>query len=565
MMQSLAGIDPVVACGNDVSFDSSERLATVVSFALSLNPVAAERFQSAMAFGGTVKSSWRGEFSERLNAEGERVQPEGRMSARREIFISPKHLDSVPTRRGEDASPCHDVNASKDFPKDAVTLSAVSESPPLDCMPLEQAERMPAESAPLESYPMPGTPSGKAVSVKRLDVSSDCICEAETGGVVMDCAVEEKPPEVKDSIVGTLIFPERSESHGQFKVGSNRILLENVEPADVAKSVLPEKAVLVERGDPIASKDMDGVSLWRRRDATHGQDAVAQSTESKEIQSGQLVSTFVSVSKDMPVEHNVEAGKGAPNELRNVVGNDTRETEVIITEVGRAVSPKPTKVNDSDVGALISPKRSESFVQFNVDGERVLPENVKAADVFNRVLPGKAVLVGRDGGIALQNQEGMPVRRQGDALPYQNIGKVYEMPSDGNEPVQVIAPAPLPIELPASVAQQQSAAAVATHDVVKMFVAAAEAVADAILVSSGFENGEGRILVRLQPEVLGGSEVQIIAKGGTLTVIVNPASQDVQTIVEANRTQFEQHLAEKVHSWRVAVTVRRGEKTNERV
>ena len=565
MMQSLAGIDPVFACGNDVSFDSSERLATVVSFASSPNPVAAERFQLAMAFGGTVKSSWRGEFSERLNAEGERVLPEGRMSARREIFISPKHPDSVPTRRGEDASPCHDVNAAKDFPKDAVTLSAVSENLPLDRTPLEQAERMPAESAPLESYPMPGAPSGKAVSVKRSDVSSDCIRETETGGVAMDCAVEEKPPEVKGSVIGTLKSPERSESHGQFKVGSNRILLENVEPADVAKSVLPEKAVLVERDVPIASKDMYGVSLWRRGDATHGQDAVAQSTESKEVQSGQLVSTFVSVSKDMPVEHDVEAGKGAPNELRNVVGNDTRKTEVIITEVGRAVSPKPTKVNDSDVGALIFPKRSESQVQFNAGSEHVLPENVKSADVFNRVLPGKAVLVGRDGGIALQNQEGMPVRRQGDAPFYQNIGKVYEMPSDGNEPVQVIAPAPLPIELPASVAQQQAAAAVATHDVVKMFVAAVEAVADAILVSSGFENGEGRILVRLQPEVLGGSEVQITAKGGTLTVIVNPASQDVQTIVEANRTQFEQHLAEKVHSWRVAVAVRRGEKTNERV
>jgi hypothetical protein len=417
MMQSLAGIDPVFACGNDVSFDSSERLATVVSFASSPNPVAAERFQLAMAFGGTVKSSWRGEFSERLNAEGERVQPEGRMSARREIFISLKHLDSVPTRRGEDASPCHDVNASKDFPKDAVTLSAVSESLPLDRMPLEQAERMPAESAPLESYPMPGAPSEKVVSVKRLDVSSDCICETETGGVVMDCAVEEKPPEVKDRVVG----------------------------------------------------------------------------------------------------------------------------------------------------AFISPERSESQVQFNAGSEHVLPENVKPADVFNRVLPGKAVLVGRDGGIALQNQEGMPVRRQGDALPYQNIGKVYEMPSDGNEPVLVIAPASLPIELPAAAVHQQSAAAVATPDTVKMFVAAAEAVADAILVSSGFENGEGRILVRLQPEVLGGSEIQITVKSGTLTVVVNPASQDVQTIVEANRTQFEQHLAEKVHSWRVAVAVRRGDKTNERV
>ena len=98
-----------------------------------------------------------------------------------------------------------------------------------------------------------------------------------------------------------------------------------------------------------------------------------------------------------------------------------------------------------------------------------------------------------------------------------------------------------------------------------MFVAAAEAVADAVLVSSGFVNGEGRMLVRLQPEVLGGSEVQIVAKGGTLTVVVNPATQDVQTIVEANRTQFEQHLAEKVHSWRISVAVRRGVKTDERV
>jgi flagellar hook-length control protein FliK len=71
--------------------------------------------------------------------------------------------------------------------------------------------------------------------------------------------------------------------------------------------------------------------------------------------------------------------------------------------------------------------------------------------------------------------------------------------------------------------------------------------------------------VRLQPEVLGGSEIQMTVKGGTLTVVVNPASQDVQTIVEANRTQFEQHLAEKVHSLRVAVAVRRGDKTNERV
>jgi flagellar hook-length control protein FliK len=133
------------------------------------------------------------------------------------------------------------------------------------------------------------------------------------------------------------------------------------------------------------------------------------------------------------------------------------------------------------------------------------------------------------------------------------------------EPVEIIAPVPLPIELPAAAIQHQPSHPVASADVTRIFVAAAEAVADAILVSSGFANGEGRLVVRLQPEVLNGSEVQIVAKGGTLTVVVNPATQDVQNIVEANRTQFEQHLAEKVHAWRVSVAVKRGDESDERV
>lgn len=139
------------------------------------------------------------------------------------------------------------------------------------------------------------------------------------------------------------------------------------------------------------------------------------------------------------------------------------------------------------------------------------------------------------------------------------------LPAAAAEQLQIVAPAPLPIELPAAAVQQPPSAPVMSADVTRMFVAAAEAVADAILVSSGFDNGEGRIIVRLHPEVLGGSEVQIVAKDGKLTVVVNPATQDVQNIVEANRTQFEQHLAEKVHAWRVSVAVKRGDKSDERV
>ena len=132
------------------------------------------------------------------------------------------------------------------------------------------------------------------------------------------------------------------------------------------------------------------------------------------------------------------------------------------------------------------------------------------------------------------------------------------------EAVQVIAPTMLPITLPHQQVET-IAQPIASHEVVQHFVMAAQAVADAMLVSSGFVRGEGQLLVRLRPEVLGGSEIRLVATEGTLTVIVHPATQDVQTLVEANRTQFEQYLAEKVTSWRLAVTVKRGGNDDERL
>jgi hypothetical protein len=132
------------------------------------------------------------------------------------------------------------------------------------------------------------------------------------------------------------------------------------------------------------------------------------------------------------------------------------------------------------------------------------------------------------------------------------------------ETVQVIAPMMLPITLPHQQVET-IAQPIASHEVIQHFVMAAQAVADALLVSSGFVRGEGQLLVRLRPEVLGGSEIRLVATEGTLTVIVNPATQDVQTLVEANRTQFEQYLAEKVTSWRLAVTVKRGGNDDERL
>ena len=164
--------------------------------------------------------------------------------------------------------------------------------------------------------------------------------------------------------------------------------------------------------------------------------------------------------------------------------------------------------------------------------------------------------------ITVQAERGAPVVLQQAVTVASLRGR--EMDSTLPEPLQVIAPTMLPITLPhqtvESVAQPLPTQSVAQH-----FVLAAQAVADALLVSSGFVRGEGQLLVRLRPEVLSGSEIRLVATGGTLTVIVHPATQDVQTIVEANRTQFEQYLAEKVQSWRLAVTVKRGGNDDERL
>ena len=157
------------------------------------------------------------------------------------------------------------------------------------------------------------------------------------------------------------------------------------------------------------------------------------------------------------------------------------------------------------------------------------------------------------------------VRVLPDVPETQFVREVRVVKSILPDQTQIIAPAPLPIELPAEPVRRQELAPAVPSDVTRMLVTAAEAVADAILVSSGFSNGEGSIIVRLQPEVLGGSEVRIVVKDGTLSVVINAATQDVHEIVEANRTQFEQHLADKVHSWRVSVAVRRGGKLDERV
>lgn len=99
----------------------------------------------------------------------------------------------------------------------------------------------------------------------------------------------------------------------------------------------------------------------------------------------------------------------------------------------------------------------------------------------------------------------------------------------------------------------ESAAAVRSQ----MLVAAVDEVCEAIQVSPGVQPGQGEVRIQLKADVLSGAEVFLEAKGTTITVAFNPATADVAEILSRNITQFEQHLAGRVHNYQISARVKR--------
>lgn len=99
----------------------------------------------------------------------------------------------------------------------------------------------------------------------------------------------------------------------------------------------------------------------------------------------------------------------------------------------------------------------------------------------------------------------------------------------------------------------ESAAAVRSQ----MLVAAVDEVCEAIQVSPGVQPGQGEVRIQLKADVLSGTEVFLEAKGTTITVAFNPATADVAEILSRNITQFEQHLAGRVHNYQISAKVRK--------
>ena len=85
---------------------------------------------------------------------------------------------------------------------------------------------------------------------------------------------------------------------------------------------------------------------------------------------------------------------------------------------------------------------------------------------------------------------------------------------------------------------------------------AVEEVCEAIQVAPGVQPGQGEVRIQLKADVLSGTEVFLEAKGTTITVAFNPATADVAEILARNITQFQQHLAGRIHNYQIAAKIK---------
>lgn len=122
-----------------------------------------------------------------------------------------------------------------------------------------------------------------------------------------------------------------------------------------------------------------------------------------------------------------------------------------------------------------------------------------------------------------------------------------------------VQPVVVPVQVEPLVSVQSVDVAARVEQVAKaeVLVQAAEAVADTILVSPGLLRGQGEVRIQLRPDVLEGTEIRIAVTGRQMEVNFMPQTQDMAVLIEQCRPQLEQHLAEKIHSFQIAVDVRR--------
>ena len=90
----------------------------------------------------------------------------------------------------------------------------------------------------------------------------------------------------------------------------------------------------------------------------------------------------------------------------------------------------------------------------------------------------------------------------------------------------------------------------------KILVNVANEVADAMMVERGQKPGEGSVFISLKTDVLSGTEVKVVSRGGVITVEFMPTTNEVSELLVRNQAQLVQHLTERVHGMKIAVSVK---------
>lgn len=133
---------------------------------------------------------------------------------------------------------------------------------------------------------------------------------------------------------------------------------------------------------------------------------------------------------------------------------------------------------------------------------------------------------------------------------------------------EVSAPAAAPTAAPVTAVEAVVAAftpsVARAVEPAQVLVETARAVADTLLVTPGLLRGEGEIRIQLRPDVLDGTEIHIVVAGRQLTVAFTPPTPDLVALIEQSRPQLTAHLAERIHSFQIAVDVRRRVRSEER-
>ena len=211
------------------------------------------------------------------------------------------------------------------------------------------------------------------------------------------------------------------------------------------------------------------------------------------------------------------------------------------------------------------------------------PPALVGGDVLGAPRPGVEIPP-----VAVEDGSFVAARRGRRALPSEGavpgaVPSVLSAPSAPSASPASSAPSALPVsfvvpEVSAPAAAPTAAPVTAVEAVVAAFtpsaaravepaqvlVEAARAVADTLLVTPGLLRGEGEIRIQLRPDVLDGTEIHIVVAGRQLTVAFTPPTPDLVALIEQSRPQLTAHLAERIHSFQIAVDVRRRVRSEER-